>query len=465
MRTQSLNTQMDPYSVVFFMTHHYSGPNFGFPRGDARVDFTDLFAFPKPGDANKSIIIINTHPSHGLNPKKPFNQQEPTTNEPYAPKGLYELRVDTNGDMVAEIAYRVHFNYNENGMMTATVRRAEGAEVAKKSDEGEVIFQGSPISMGSEAKVSESGAYRLYVGWRSDPFFFDVDGVLNNMQFTGTDWFADKDVCSIALEVPVSELGGGVRLNLWVRTFLQVDGAWVQADRGARPSQTPFMAEAQREAYLDGEPAQDERFVPMFAHILEQTGGYTQKGAEAAARSLLPDVLPYDPMKEAAYPANGRKPTDDGKGLFLTVFNGRLTSDRTGPHSDILYEFPYLGAPHIQRTFSAKMPQSKSIVEPVRWIFHGSNIWVTCIFLKIFIDKIISIDLSFFFCDDRICQLDTRRSVFKTEGETPIWYGKMSWVANWFPILVAIFFFLTVLLFIVGVIIVIVVLINVLTSE
>jgi len=32
------------------MSHHYSGPNLAFPRGDARLDFTDLYAFPKPGD-------------------------------------------------------------------------------------------------------------------------------------------------------------------------------------------------------------------------------------------------------------------------------------------------------------------------------------------------------------------------------------------------------------------------------
>ena len=31
------------------MSHHYSGPDFGFPHGDARLDLTDLFAFPKPG--------------------------------------------------------------------------------------------------------------------------------------------------------------------------------------------------------------------------------------------------------------------------------------------------------------------------------------------------------------------------------------------------------------------------------
>jgi len=32
------------------MSHHYSVPDFRFPQGDARLDSTDLYAFPKPGD-------------------------------------------------------------------------------------------------------------------------------------------------------------------------------------------------------------------------------------------------------------------------------------------------------------------------------------------------------------------------------------------------------------------------------
>jgi len=340
------------------MTHHYSGTNFGFPRGDARVNLTDLFAFPKPGNAGKSIIIMNVHPSHGLNPPGP------TTTEPFAPEALYELRVDTNGDMMADIAYRVRFSRNGIEAMTATVRRVEGPEAAGKSEEGKVIIQGAPVSMGREARITESGAYRLFAGWRSDPFFFDVMGAQNNMQFTGTDFFGDKDVCSMALELPVSDIGGGVSLNLWHRSLLWINGGWVQADRGARPTQTPFMTSAEKEAYLDGEPAQDERFVPMFAHVLEHTGGYTPEGAKAAAKSLLPDVLPYDPKMQSAYPGNGRRPTDDSKDVFLTVYNGRLTWDKTGPHTDLLNEFPYLGAPHSPRTFEAKMPQSKEMVAP-----------------------------------------------------------------------------------------------------
>ncbi len=41
------------------MSHHYSGPEWGFPRGDARLDLTDLYAFPKPiGLAGPAAVII-----------------------------------------------------------------------------------------------------------------------------------------------------------------------------------------------------------------------------------------------------------------------------------------------------------------------------------------------------------------------------------------------------------------------
>ena len=323
------------------MSHHFSGPDFGFPRGDARLDLTDLFAFPKPGDANTSIVIMDVHPSFSVAPPGP------TTRDPFAPEALYELRVDTNGDLVAEIAYRVRFSPSDDGGLTATVRRAEGPDAAGMGEGGEIIVQGAPVSLGREARVVEAGAYRFFAGWRSDPFFFDAGGALNNLQFTGEDTFADKDVCSIALELPNSALGGSAGVNLWQRSLVQAGGGWVQVDRGARPSQTPFLAGADRDAYLSAEPAQDERFVAMFAHALEHTGGYTPEEARAAARTLLPDVLPYDPTRPAAYPSNGRTLTDDVADIFLTVFtNGKVTGDKVGPHADLLDAFPYLGAQH-----------------------------------------------------------------------------------------------------------------------
>src|SRR5208337_2916276 len=205
------------------MSHHYSGPDFRFPHGDARLDLTDLYAFPKPGDPGKSILIMNVHPSAGLNPTGA------TTDEPFATDAIYELKIDTNGDAVADIAYRVRFTSDKNGAQTATLRRIEGAQAASTGDDGQTIIEGAPVSAAGEAHVTEAGDYRFFAGWRSDPFFFDTLGAVNNLQFTGDDYFTDKDVCSIVLEVPNSALGSG-KIGLWHRTVDGAGGRWVQAD-------------------------------------------------------------------------------------------------------------------------------------------------------------------------------------------------------------------------------------------
>ena len=199
--------------------------------------------------------------------------------------------------------------------------------------------------MGSDARVIETGGYRFFAGWRSDPFFFDVEGALNNLQFTGSDYFAEQDVCSIVLEVPNSALSS--KMSLWVRTVASDGGKWVQADRGARSNQTPFLAGEQNADYLAAEPAGDARFIPMFAHALEHTGGYTPPEATQVASKLLPDVLPYDPTRPASYPTNGRALTDDPVDLFLPILtNGKVTQDKVGPHKDLLTVFPYVAPPH-----------------------------------------------------------------------------------------------------------------------
>ena len=321
------------------MSHHYSGPNFGFPHGDARLDFTDLYAFPKPGDPGKSILIMNAHPSASAAPPGP------TTTEPFATKALYEIKIDTDGDAVADIAYRVRFS-SKGGGQTATLRRVQGEQAAGTDDSGQVIVEGAPVSTGREAEVTQAGPYRFFAGWRSDPFFFDVQGALNNLQFTGDDFFADKDICSIVLEVPNSALGPK-ELRLWARTLDGAGGSWVQADRGARSSQTPFLAGEQNGAYRAGEPADDARFIPVFAHALEHAGGYTPEEATRVAGTLLPDLMPFDPTRPVSYPDNGRTLSDDVSDYFLAILsNGKVTADKVGPHRDLLAEFPYLGPPH-----------------------------------------------------------------------------------------------------------------------
>ncbi|HXN49308.1 MAG TPA: DUF4331 family protein [Bryobacteraceae bacterium] len=322
------------------MSHHYSGPDYGFPHGDARLDLTDVYAFPKPGAAGKSILIMDVHPSISLYPPGP------TTDAPFAAQAVYEFKIDTNGDAVADIAYRVRFSPYDAGVQTATWRRVEGAQAAGAGDGGQTIIEGAPVSTGRDSRVTEAGDYGFFAGWRSDPFFFDTQGALNNLQFTGDDFFAEKDVCSIVLEVPDSALGSK-KIGLWCRTLDGATGKWVQADRGARPSQSVFLTGAEQANYMAAEPAEDARFVAVFAHSLEHTGGYTPEEATRVAKTLLPDILFYDPRQPASYPANGRKLSDDVMDGFISVItNGKVTRDNVGSHTDLLARLPYVGSPH-----------------------------------------------------------------------------------------------------------------------
>src|SRR6266550_737279 len=80
-RTAALQRKED-----YSMSHHYSGPDFGFPQGDARLDFTDLYAFPKPGETGKSILIVNVHPSAGENPPGPTACASPLSSAEHKPR-------------------------------------------------------------------------------------------------------------------------------------------------------------------------------------------------------------------------------------------------------------------------------------------------------------------------------------------------------------------------------------------
>jgi hypothetical protein len=322
------------------MSHHYSGPQLGFPYGDARLDFNDLYVFPKPGDSTKSILAMNVHPSHGLLPP------EPTTSVPFAPDAIYEIRIDTDGDTIADITYRVTFSESTPGRQTATLHLLTGAQSAAESPDGDPLIDNAEVSLGQQADITAGSGHRLFAGWRSDPFFFDPPGAFDEFRFTA-DFFADKDVASIVLEVPNSVLGTG-KVGIWARTLTVIDGRRIQADRGALAAQSVFLTGDDRETYLASEPDDDATFIDAFTHSLEHTGDYEPEEARRLAKTLLPDLLPFDHTQDASYPTNGRTLTDDVMGVFLPLLtNNTVMTHGLGAHEDLLDDFPYLGAPHI----------------------------------------------------------------------------------------------------------------------
>src|SRR5215472_11300478 len=89
------------------MSDHLDAPGLKPPNMDARVDICDIYAFQKPKDTNKSILVLNVNPV------------APTYADSFASEAVYELKVDTNADAIADIAYRFTFSTKENGMQKA----------------------------------------------------------------------------------------------------------------------------------------------------------------------------------------------------------------------------------------------------------------------------------------------------------------------------------------------------------
>jgi hypothetical protein len=335
------------------MFRRYLEPNVGFPLGDARLDLADIYAFPKPGAPTKSILVMNVHPSSSA------AASVATVRQPFAPTGLYEIKVDTDGDAVADMAFRMRVSPAPHGRQSVTLTRTVGPHAVGTDHDGEVMVKDAPVSTGSEVFVAIEGAVRFFAGWRSDPFFYDAIGALSDLRFTGRDFYLDKNVCSFVIELPNRALGAGP-VHLWARTMDGASGRYVQVTRGARPQLVTLLPRDQQGEYMAGQPADDARFVTTFAHSLEQAGGYSPEAALRMARSLWPDLLPYDPTQPVAFPRNGRSLTDDAADQFIAMLTqGRITGDNVGPHTDLLNEFPYLGPPHGIRSLLTRVPAGR----------------------------------------------------------------------------------------------------------
>jgi hypothetical protein len=306
--------------------HHNDAPNL-----DPRTDITDLFVFQKPGDPTQSILILNVNP------------EAPTHANAFDPQASYELKIDTNGDFEAEIAFHVLFTNIHDGQQTATLYRATDAAARGAGSVGEAIIQHAPASFTPEARITTEGLYRFFAGLRSEPFFADPIGFQNNLQWTGQDFWAGKNVFGIVLEVPNSALGPHPQIGVWGRTMAPVQGTLTSVNQMGRPGNNVFRQGADTNATP---PAQQrERFFSRYVALFE-TFGYSEAEATALALEWLPDILPYDYTSAAGYP-NGRKLADDIVDEAVSLMSqGRITTDLVEPHTDYLTGFPYLGPPH-----------------------------------------------------------------------------------------------------------------------
>ena len=306
-----------------------------FDADDSRTDLTDLYIFPASG-ADRTVLILD------------FNPDARAAEINFDPAASYEIKIDTDGDLEADVAFHFLFAAAPDGEATATVYRATGLDARGTGRLGDVVISSAQVANDGSAGAVDANDYRFLAGLRSDPHFKDPKGLRNNFQFTGEDPIARRNVFGVVLELPNAALGGS-SVRLWARSMTLVDGALKQVDQTGRPGTNITFNRGSEEDLLDFDattPAdQRERFGDKFVAFLLSLG-YPEPEARERALAFLPDVLDYDTSEPSGYP-NGRRLTDDTADLIVALLTrGRITSDLAGPHTDLLDDFPYLGPPH-----------------------------------------------------------------------------------------------------------------------
>lgn len=333
------------------MSNHFTGLNLGPPLGDQRLDLCDLYAFQSPVDPARTVLILNANPTAGT----------------LHPDAIYRLAVDTDGDLLNDIAFSYVFSTPVDGRQTVDVFMATGEQAREAEPVGEKVFADVEVSFGATPNIATTDDLTFFAGARSDAFFFDFDGIKNLFDtsggrnftaltkpgeppWTGTDSNTEANVFSTAIELPTSLLGTDFPVRIWGRCSLRHDGELEHVDRAGHPSVSSFFnTDDTKLEYNASEPVHDkERWTAQFVHLMGHTGGYTEDEAVAAidAEGTLPDMLSFDPSQPAKYP-NGRVFTDDVINYRLHFLSkGDIPPTGLSPHTDTLPEFPYLGPPH-----------------------------------------------------------------------------------------------------------------------
>lgn len=301
------------------MSTDFTGLRRGAPLGDPRLDLCDLFVFPSPTDPSRTALILTANPNA----------------DAMRPGAVYRIAIDNDGDLRTDIAFNFVFSEPSAGpsgpRQWVDVYLALQADARVHAAAGSRIFGDVEVSFGETPHMWQSGSYSFFVGARGDA------------------WFADTNVIAMAVELPTAYLGAEPDVRIWARCSVLGDQGWVHADRVAHPWVSGFFSTDDELAeYSAGEPNQDRaRWMGHLIELMADTGGYSREDAISAieAEGTLPDVLTYRPSAPSGYP-NGRRLTDDVadyRSRFLT--NGQKGFTGLTAPTDLLPEFPYLGAP------------------------------------------------------------------------------------------------------------------------
>jgi Domain of unknown function (DUF4331) len=212
-----------------------------FISGDPEADATDVYAFRSPDKPSTVTLVANyvplEVPAGGPNFYK------------FGDEVLYEINVDNDGDAKDDIVFQFRFNskinngntflyntgpitslkdpdLNQEQFYSVSVLKGETSDPQRK---GKVIahnLQVAPANVGPASypegyrKVANQAIYgigkdkKVFAGPRDDPFFVDLGGTFDLLQFRALQGLKPKDdlaglnVHTLAIQVPIKMLKG-----------------------------------------------------------------------------------------------------------------------------------------------------------------------------------------------------------------------------------------------------------------
>jgi hypothetical protein len=314
------------------MSHHLDSP---IARQDIRLDITDLYVFR--GETGTVFAINVCHSIFG-----------PIPAPGYHPEGMYEFKIDLNGDAIEELTYRLTFTERDkNGNQTYTVRRLTGADATDPHAGGTVVARGTTGEI-----VKTATGLRVWAGKAGDPFWIEPD-VLHavghafqdgtTINLSGWDpsraknLFAGHTVHSMVLEVPDEEVladaGGRHRIGVWAVSTLATDaGGWRSINRVGLPMIHPLFTQYNEDLgnrLNAGTPSEDlvthgKTVAQAIAGVVAANGTAEDPRAygEKVARRFCPNILPYSVGTPASFGFlewNGRSLTDNAPDVMFSI--------------------------------------------------------------------------------------------------------------------------------------------------
>lgn len=342
------------------MSHHLDSP---IARQDIRLDITDLYVFR--GQTGTAFVINVCHSIFG-----------PIPAPGYHPEGMYEFKIDLNGDAIEDVTYRFTFDERDKqGQQRYHVRCIRGKDAVDPHAQGSLIAAGT-----TGEKVSTASGVRVWAAKAGDPFWIEPDvlhavghafqdGTTVNLcgwdPSNANNLFAGHTVYSIVLEVPDNELLGGSsgsrRMGVWAVATLATDaGGWRSINRVGLPMIPPLFTQYNEDLgnrLNAGCPADDferygEAITKSIAAVVRAYGTAEdpEAYAETLAHRLFPNILPYEVGTPAVFGFgvwNGRSLIDNAPDVMFSIAANtpiRLGIGKESVTSKPSATFPYVPA-------------------------------------------------------------------------------------------------------------------------